>query len=74
MELFSKLTEAPVSSNFHEDVYDCLVHILGSEKFIKRWALSPYYHLIGTLFDLALLTAVILFNHHFPDRFRIDVE
>ena len=44
------LTDVPISTNFHEDIYQCLVHIFGCDKFIKRWAYSPYYHLIGTFF------------------------
>lgn len=51
-------TDFPTSTNFHEDIYQCLVHILGCDKLIKRWTYSPYYHLIGALFYLKVLCAV----------------
>ena len=51
--------DPPVSTSFHEDIYKCLVQVLGDDHFIKKWVYSAYYHLIGM--KLTALTNGTLF-------------
>jgi hypothetical protein len=40
-------TEAPKLSRFHDDVYESLIAILGTEKLVQVNRYSPYFYGLG---------------------------